>query len=127
MVGPIAVGMNWAAWTSPIAFAIFSRGPIEIASAIAIGVKPHQRPGPPAYGGLKAVADLTELAEERTGESLVRASEQLQEAIRLGTEIPFAIETPLMWRSKGETWALAQELGGVRGRLFGERSARVSR
>ena len=36
----------------------------------------------------------------------------LQEAIRLGTEIPFAIETPLMWRTKAETWALAQELGG---------------
>ncbi len=36
----------------------------------------------------------------------------LGEAIRLGTEIPFAIETPLMWRTKAETWALAQELGG---------------
>jgi len=36
----------------------------------------------------------------------------LQEAIRLGTEIDFTIETPLMWRTKAETWALAQELGG---------------
>jgi 7-cyano-7-deazaguanine synthase len=36
----------------------------------------------------------------------------LQEAIRLGTEIPFSIETPLMWRTKAETWALAQQLGG---------------
>jgi len=36
----------------------------------------------------------------------------LGEAIRLGTEVPFAIETPLMWRTKAETWALAQELGG---------------
>jgi 7-cyano-7-deazaguanine synthase len=36
----------------------------------------------------------------------------LEQAIRLGTEIPFAIETPLMWRTKTETWALAQELGG---------------
>jgi len=36
----------------------------------------------------------------------------LQEAIRLGTEVPFAIDTPLMWRSKAETWALAYELGG---------------
>jgi 7-cyano-7-deazaguanine synthase len=36
----------------------------------------------------------------------------LQEAIRLGTEVPFAIETPLMWRTKAETWALAHELGG---------------
>ncbi len=36
----------------------------------------------------------------------------LEQAIRLGTEIPFAIETPLMWRTKAETWALAQELGG---------------
>jgi 7-cyano-7-deazaguanine synthase len=35
----------------------------------------------------------------------------LQEAIRLGTEIPFTIETPLMWRTKAETWALAEELG----------------
>ena len=37
----------------------------------------------------------------------------LQEAIRLGTEVPFSIDTPLMWRSKAETWALAQELGGA--------------
>jgi 7-cyano-7-deazaguanine synthase len=36
----------------------------------------------------------------------------LEQAIRLGTEIPFAIETPLMWRTKAETWTLAQELGG---------------
>jgi 7-cyano-7-deazaguanine synthase len=36
----------------------------------------------------------------------------LQEAIRLGTEIPFSIETPLMWLTKAETWALADELGG---------------
>jgi 7-cyano-7-deazaguanine synthase len=36
----------------------------------------------------------------------------LEQAIRLGTEIPFAIETPLMWRTKADTWALAQELGG---------------
>jgi 7-cyano-7-deazaguanine synthase len=36
----------------------------------------------------------------------------LEQAIRLGTEIPFAIDTPLMWRSKAETWALAQTLGG---------------
>ncbi|MFZ2019826.1 MAG: 7-cyano-7-deazaguanine synthase QueC [Methyloceanibacter sp.] len=35
----------------------------------------------------------------------------LQEAIRLGTEIPFAIETPLMWRTKAQTWTLAHELG----------------
>jgi 7-cyano-7-deazaguanine synthase len=37
----------------------------------------------------------------------------LEQAIRLGTEIPFAIETPLMWRTKAETWALAEELGGA--------------
>jgi len=36
----------------------------------------------------------------------------LEQAIRLGTEIPFTIETPLMWRTKAETWTLAQELGG---------------
>jgi 7-cyano-7-deazaguanine synthase len=36
----------------------------------------------------------------------------LQEAIRLGTEVPFEIETPLMWRTKAETWALTHELGG---------------
>ena len=32
----------------------------------------------------------------------------LEQAIRLGTEIPFAIETPLMWLTKAETWALAE-------------------
>jgi 7-cyano-7-deazaguanine synthase len=36
----------------------------------------------------------------------------LEEAIRRGTEIPFSIETPLMWRTKAETWALADALGG---------------
>ena len=36
----------------------------------------------------------------------------MQEAIRLGTEIPFTIETPLMWLSKAETWTLAERLGG---------------
>ena len=37
----------------------------------------------------------------------------LEQALRLGTEIPFVIETPLMRRTKAETWALAQELGGA--------------
>ncbi len=37
----------------------------------------------------------------------------LEEAIRRGTEIPFSIETPLMWRTKAETWGLADELGGA--------------
>ncbi len=35
-------------------------------------------------------------------------------ALRLGTEAPFRIETPLMWRDKAETWALAAALGGAR-------------
>jgi 7-cyano-7-deazaguanine synthase len=37
---------------------------------------------------------------------------ELEQAIRLGTEIPFTIETPLMWLSKAETWELAHKLGG---------------
>ncbi|HEX2448828.1 MAG TPA: 7-cyano-7-deazaguanine synthase QueC [Methyloceanibacter sp.] len=36
----------------------------------------------------------------------------LEQAIRLGTEVPFSIETPLMRRTKAETWTLAQDLGG---------------
>jgi 7-cyano-7-deazaguanine synthase len=36
----------------------------------------------------------------------------LEQAIRLGTEVPFSIETPLMRSTKAETWALAQQLGG---------------
>lgn len=36
----------------------------------------------------------------------------LQEAIRLGTDVLFSLDTPLMWRTKAETWALAQDLGG---------------
>jgi 7-cyano-7-deazaguanine synthase len=36
----------------------------------------------------------------------------LEETIRRGTGIPFRIETPLMWRTKAETWTLAEELGG---------------
>ena len=38
----------------------------------------------------------------------------LAHALRLGTEAPFRIETPLMWRDKAETWALAEALGGRR-------------
>jgi 7-cyano-7-deazaguanine synthase len=37
----------------------------------------------------------------------------LEQALRLGTEIPFIIETPLMWRTKAQTWALAEALGGA--------------
>jgi 7-cyano-7-deazaguanine synthase len=36
----------------------------------------------------------------------------MEQALRLGMERPFVIETPLMHRSKAETWALAHELGG---------------
>jgi 7-cyano-7-deazaguanine synthase len=36
----------------------------------------------------------------------------LGDAIRLGTEVPISIVTPLMWLSKAETWALAEQLGG---------------
>ena len=36
----------------------------------------------------------------------------LQTAINLGMDKNFALHTPLMWRDKAETWALAQELGG---------------
>jgi 7-cyano-7-deazaguanine synthase len=41
-----------------------------------------------------------------------RTLRALEDAIRLGTEVDFRIETPLMARSKAETWQLAQELGG---------------
>jgi 7-cyano-7-deazaguanine synthase len=36
----------------------------------------------------------------------------LEQAVRLGTEISFIIDTPLMWLSKAETWDLASKLGG---------------
>ncbi len=41
-----------------------------------------------------------------------RTLRALEEAIRLGTEVDFTIETPLMALSKAETWALADALGG---------------
>ena len=37
----------------------------------------------------------------------------LEQAIRLGTEIPFSIETPLMWLTTADTWALTETLGGA--------------
>jgi 7-cyano-7-deazaguanine synthase len=37
----------------------------------------------------------------------------LAEAISLGMDVPFAIETPLMWLDKAGTWAMAQDLGGA--------------
>lgn len=36
----------------------------------------------------------------------------LQAALNLGMARDFAIETPLMWLTKAQTWALAQTLGG---------------
>ena len=36
----------------------------------------------------------------------------LQVAINLGMERRFVLHTPLMWIDKGQTWKLAQELGG---------------
>jgi 7-cyano-7-deazaguanine synthase len=36
----------------------------------------------------------------------------LQVAISLGLDAPMTIETPLMWLSKAQTWALAEQLGG---------------
>jgi len=36
----------------------------------------------------------------------------MQETLRLGMERPFVIETPLMWKTKAQTWAMAQEIGG---------------
>ncbi len=37
----------------------------------------------------------------------------MEHTLRLGTEAPFSIETPLMWRTKAQTWALADALGGA--------------
>ena len=37
----------------------------------------------------------------------------LQATLSLGMEHRFAIHTPLMWRDKAATWALARELGGT--------------
>lgn len=36
----------------------------------------------------------------------------LQVALSLGVDRPLTLETPLMWRDKAETWALAHTLGG---------------
>lgn len=36
----------------------------------------------------------------------------LQVAINLGMERRFVLDTPLMWRSKAQTWAMAEQLGG---------------
>lgn len=40
------------------------------------------------------------------------ALKAMQVALNLGMESRFVVETPLMWRDKAETWALAQDLGG---------------
>jgi 7-cyano-7-deazaguanine synthase len=37
----------------------------------------------------------------------------LQATLNLGMESRFVIHTPLMWRSKAQTWALAHRLGGA--------------
>jgi 7-cyano-7-deazaguanine synthase len=38
--------------------------------------------------------------------------DSMQETLRLGMERDFLIETPLMWLTKAQTWALADALGG---------------
>ncbi len=37
----------------------------------------------------------------------------LGKALSLGMDVPFVIETPLMWIDKAETWAMAEALGGT--------------
>jgi 7-cyano-7-deazaguanine synthase len=37
----------------------------------------------------------------------------MQLALSLGLDAPMAIETPLMWLNKAQTWAMAQQLGGA--------------
>jgi len=37
----------------------------------------------------------------------------MQLALNLGMQRRFVVETPLMWRDKAATWALAQALGGA--------------
>ncbi|HET6787594.1 MAG TPA: 7-cyano-7-deazaguanine synthase, partial [Aquabacterium sp.] len=37
----------------------------------------------------------------------------LQVAISLGLDAPMTIETPLMWLTKAQTWALSDQLGGA--------------
>ena len=39
--------------------------------------------------------------------------QSLAHTLRLGTEVHFTIETPLMLLTKGETWALTADLGGA--------------
>jgi 7-cyano-7-deazaguanine synthase len=41
------------------------------------------------------------------------AIKAMQVALNIGMESRFVLETPLMWRDKAQTWALAQELGGA--------------
>ncbi|MBT4888091.1 MAG: 7-cyano-7-deazaguanine synthase QueC [Rhodospirillales bacterium] len=36
----------------------------------------------------------------------------MQNALTLGMDEPFVIETPLMWIDKAETWAMTEDLGG---------------
>ncbi|MBC6981167.1 7-cyano-7-deazaguanine synthase QueC [Caulobacter sp. 17J80-11] len=36
----------------------------------------------------------------------------MEQSLRLGMARPFRIETPLMWLTKAQTWALTEELGG---------------
>ncbi|MFO1113365.1 MAG: 7-cyano-7-deazaguanine synthase QueC [Rhodospirillales bacterium] len=36
----------------------------------------------------------------------------MQVALNLGMDAHFVVHTPLMWRDKADTWALAEELGG---------------
>ena len=42
-----------------------------------------------------------------------RTMKAMQQALTLGTDRAFVIETPLMWLDKADTWALSEALGGA--------------
>lgn len=39
--------------------------------------------------------------------------QSLAQTLHLGTDVAYTIETPLMWRTKAETWQLTHDLGGT--------------
>ena len=63
-------------------------------------------------GNLNVIDGPFAEAKELIGGFGILKADSKEEAIRLGTEIPFTIETPLMRLTKADTWALAERLGG---------------
>ncbi len=62
---------------------------------------------------MKGLCRLLLAVRSRKAIALLSVTKALQVALNLGMDSHFVLHTPLMWRDKAQTWALAETLGGA--------------